>query len=333
MDAEKELETDVAEVRKVLGELQPNHAKELQLAKELHALQTENKASLTLLNKRLKGINKLLKSLSTMPELREKYDKDLAVAKTGIALIQRGMPLENQGRFLSLVVGSAPLWQSNVTDRLAYKKEYEEFKKTWTWIIIGFCAAILYSPNRITESIFQFVLMLFYSTVTVREHILTVNGSRIRNWWITHQYLAIGQSILLFAWPDSASYDLFRIQFTCFSLYLGGVQLLQYWYQSRGLYAKIAMAGTDQLMAITNALPETASLTTVILALMVAYLFQLYNAWTLANLYMEGHQEWQLPVLACNFLMLGIGNIRATTQVVLSKARAFRESRAKAKTS
>lgn len=94
--------------------------------------------------------------------------------------------------------------------------------------------------------------MLFYSTVTVREHILIHNGSRIRNWWITHQYLAIGQSILLFAWPDSASYDLFRVQFTFFSLYLGGVQLLQYWYQSRGLYAKIAMAGTDQLMAITS---------------------------------------------------------------------------------
>jgi len=62
-------------------------------------------------------------------------------------------------------------------------------------------------------------------------------------------------------------------------------------------------------------------------------LFQLYNAWTLANLYMEGHQEWQLPVLACNFLMLGIGNIRATTKVVLSKVRAFQESRAKAKLS
>ena len=39
----------------------------------------------------------LLRSLSAIPELREKYDKDLAVAKTGIALIQRGMPSENQG--------------------------------------------------------------------------------------------------------------------------------------------------------------------------------------------------------------------------------------------
>ena len=81
--------------------------------------------------------------------------------------------------------------------------------------------------------------------VTLREHILWVNGSLIRRWWIWHHYLSIALTAVLLIWPvtpapwatndsnnDNADHDhyndyrtgsywLFRRQFWAFSIYLG----------------------------------------------------------------------------------------------------------------
>lgn len=332
MDPIKELETDLAEVTKTLANINPQTVKHRELAKELESVQKECVAGASLITKRLKGMESILKSLETNKNKKkeaDKYRNEIVNIRSSISQIEKGLP-KPSSRLLSLIIGSISVWKPNRSFGLAYKKEYEEYKKNFTWLIILASAVILISPGRIFESVFQFLLVFFYSTVTVREHILIVNGSRIRNWWMIHQYLAIGQSLLLFSWPDGTSYDLFRTQFFIFSLYLGLVQLAQYWYQSRALYAKIAMAGSDKAMEITQALPDSTTLALVILALTIAYVFQLYNAWSLSTIYLQGHREWQIPVLALNFLLLGGGNIRTVYKVVKSKAITWKAGQTKA---
>ena len=84
---------------------------------------------------------------------------------------------------------------------------------------------------------FQLLLVWFYSVLTVREHILIANGSKIMAWWLTHHYLAIALSLVMLTWcvhpvwsprcrparpSSSVTYQTFHTQFMAFSLYLGG---------------------------------------------------------------------------------------------------------------
>ena len=49
----------------------------------------------------------------------------------------------------------------------------------------------LFTTSRVLDAIFGFLLLYYYCTCVLREHILMVNGSRIRNWWFAHHYICI----------------------------------------------------------------------------------------------------------------------------------------------
>lgn len=70
--------------------------------------------------------------------------------------------------------------------------------------------------------------------------VLITNGSRIRLWWRAHHYLTFIQSGLLFSWAETEDNDDFRRLFVVFSLYIGMIQVAQFYYQSRSLYYKRA---------------------------------------------------------------------------------------------
>jgi hypothetical protein len=100
---------------------------------------------------------------------------------------------------LELALGkSGPFVLRPLRRRLDYKKEYEIFKLRCT---LAVCLAGLLSlfvfPYRLTDAIFCFLLLYYYCSVILREHILLVNGSRIRSWWISHHYLSVLTSGLL----------------------------------------------------------------------------------------------------------------------------------------
>ena len=80
--------------------------------------------------------------------------------------------------------------------------------------------------HRFTDALHSFLLLWFYCTLTVRESILIVNGSRIRGWWVAHHYVSaflVGIHIL---WPaDATGYMGFRIKFVLFSLTVSLVQV------------------------------------------------------------------------------------------------------------
>ena len=82
----------------------------------------------------------------------------------------------------------------------------------------------------------NFLLLYAYSTITVREHILLVNGSNIRTWWIIHHLLCIFLSGTLLIWPASQAYHNSRTLLITFSIYIAAVQAMQYRYQMSRLY-------------------------------------------------------------------------------------------------
>ncbi len=100
---------------------------------------------------------------------------------------------------LRLALGaSGPFMLRPVKRRLEYKKEYEEFKlkMTLTATAAAFSSLFIYS-SRLTDAMFAFLLLYYYCSVILREHILIVNGSRIRKWWLIHHYLSVITSGLL----------------------------------------------------------------------------------------------------------------------------------------
>ena len=55
----------------------------------------------------------------------------------------------------------------------------------------GFSIFNLVFSHRFPEALHLFLLLWFYCTLTVRESILIVNGSRIRGWWVMHHYISV----------------------------------------------------------------------------------------------------------------------------------------------
>lgn len=89
--------------------------------------------------------------------------------------------------------------------------------------------------------------------MTVREHILVVNGSNIRPWWIIHHYLSIFLAGTLLIWPFGPTYMSIRTELLYFGLYLSGVQLLQYKLQVSRLYTLRALSRVDPMETTTDA--------------------------------------------------------------------------------
>lgn len=71
----------------------------------------------------------------------------------------------------------------------------------------------LYPPSR------------YYCTLTIRESILKVNGSRIKGWWRLHHFISTVCAAVLLIWPQGESWQLFRTQFMYFNVYISELPL------------------------------------------------------------------------------------------------------------
>lgn len=60
----------------------------------------------------------------------------------------------------------------------------------------------------------------YYCTLTIRESILKVNGSRIKGWWRLHHFISTVCAAVLLIWPQGEPWQLFRTQFMCFNVYI-----------------------------------------------------------------------------------------------------------------
>uniref|UniRef100_A0A1I7WUN9 TLC domain-containing protein n=1 Tax=Heterorhabditis bacteriophora TaxID=37862 RepID=A0A1I7WUN9_HETBA len=119
------------------------------------------------------------------------------------------------------------------------------------------------STERPIDAICHFLMVWYYCTLTIRESILIINGSKIHWWWVAHHYLACVVGGVALTWPDDLAY---RVIFSYIFLVF-----------SEGF-------ATWMFQGLTFLLPF----------LMVAYLYEIYNAFTLYRIWTTQECVWQV---------------------------------------
>lgn len=192
----------------------------------------------------------------------------------------------------------------------------------YSWLNYLKCVSFFLSSRRILELAFIFLLVWYYSTLTIRESILKVNGSRIKGWWRTHHFISGFASVLLI-WPQCEPWQLFRHQFMYFNAYISMVQFLQFRYQ-RGVLYRLKALGERHDMDITIEGFHSwmwRGLSFLLPFLFIGYIFQAYNSYALYKLSYHPDAPWQVIVLSVLFFILFVGNSVTTLLVIPEKIR------------
>jgi len=313
---------------------------------EIEVLQSKCKAGVLNQNKRLKELSAALKvaltdenvankesnnpngdaceqeeiktQISDLRSIKEKIE----IRKNEIRDIEDVLPKDN-GWYLRTILGTVNVSLITKAEKYAYKNDYELFKLRVTLVVFSLSLMIMtVLKYRFWETLLTFLLVWYYCTLTIRETILTINGSRIKGWWVTHHFVSTMVSGVLLVWPDGTTYQMFRTQFIAFVFYLSFVQFLQYYYQ-RGCLYRLRALGESHNMDITVEGFQSwmwKGLSFLLPFLSAAYLFQLYNAFVLLRLsFHPDCDEWQVPLLSFLFLVLFVGNVGTTLLVIRKK--------------
>ncbi|KNC50285.1 transmembrane protein 120A [Thecamonas trahens ATCC 50062] len=250
---------------------------------------------------------------------------DEAVARAKVVLPRPG------ALYFQLMVGSVNIRMIGEDERWTFKEEYEWFKNVAMQLSV-FVTLLVYWVNRPwLDTLFHALVLYYYFSITLREHILLVNGSNIRRWWRRHHYITILLTAVLLTWPPkSDSWHLFRNTFTGFIIYIGCLQMLQYRYQRARLQVLRSLGqteGTDVVNSDTTQMHWTSSMLFLLPFLFVGQFFQLYIGYFLIALFRTSPSiEWQVPVAGVLYIALGIGNLFTTLRVVYFRYAAATDS-------
>uniref|UniRef100_A0A6I8N8L4 Transmembrane protein 120A n=1 Tax=Ornithorhynchus anatinus TaxID=9258 RepID=A0A6I8N8L4_ORNAN len=233
---------DWDELQRDFADLQDTHKQYRQKLEELTKLQNSCSNSIARQKKWLKALALTLKACkpSTLgeekQELAQELQSQIKERQSVFFDMEAYLPKKN-GLYLNLVLGSVNVTLLDKQAKFAYKDEYEKFKLYLTILLLitSFSCRFLLN-SRVTDSAFNFLLVWYYCTLTIRESILINNGSKIKGWWVSHHYISTFLSGVMLTWPDGPMYQKFRNQFLSFSMYQSFVQFLQYYYQSGCLY-------------------------------------------------------------------------------------------------
>ncbi|CAH2222555.1 transmembrane 120A [Pelobates cultripes] len=221
-------------------EIQESHRLYRQKLEELTKFQTQCSNSIYRQKKKLKDLTEELRKCKTSEkngdcQIKEIHENIKERERTFFEM-ESFLPKKN-GLYLSLVLGNVNVTLLSKQAKFAYKDEYEKFKLYLTMILIvlSFICRFLLN-SRVADAVFNFLLVWYYCTLTIRESILINNGSRIKGWWVLNHYVSTFLSGVMLTWPDGLMYQMFRNQYLSFSMYQSFVQFLQYYYQSGCLY-------------------------------------------------------------------------------------------------
>ncbi|XP_051540524.1 transmembrane protein 120B isoform X2 [Myxocyprinus asiaticus] len=306
-------QSEWTEIEQEYQQLQETHKVYRQKLEELTNLQAICSSAISKQRKGLKDLKQSLhKCVKTCNEKESEVVNDLQVQIK-----------ERQNVFFDM---EAYLPKKN---GFAYKDEYEKFKLYMTIILMFGAVSCLFLLNyRVTDEIFNFLLVWYYCTLTIRESVLMSNGSRIKGWWVSHHYVSTFLSGVMLTWPEGPMYQMFRSQFLAFSIYQSCVQFLQYYYQSGCLYRLRALGERNQLDLTVEGFQSWMwrGLTFLLPFLFFGHFWQLYNAATLFRLSARDDcKEWQVFMLALTFLVLFLGNFLTTLKVVHQKLQKNKE--------
>ncbi|VDM51929.1 unnamed protein product [Angiostrongylus costaricensis] len=191
------------------------------------------------------------------PELKETITKirdEMTDARTKLKELEAELPVQDNGFYLSLILGkNLNLSLLSKSDKYRYKQDYEAFKWRVTIAIVVVVLLSFLFPVRLMDSIGNFLMVWYYCTLTIRENILTINGSRkvlIKGWWVMHHYLSCVLCGIVLTWRDGECYQSFRQQFLLFVFYIAFIQILQSQYQT-GCLRRLHSLGQGHQMDIT----------------------------------------------------------------------------------
>ncbi|XP_053864481.1 ion channel TACAN [Malaclemys terrapin pileata] len=307
--------------------VQEAHKQYKQKLEELTKLQDGISSSIARQKKQLKELSLAFKNCKSAitAEQEESIREIQSLIKERQSIffeMEAYLPKKN-GLYLSLVLGNVNVTLLSKQAKFAYKDEYEKFKLYLTIIllIISFSCRFLLN-SRVTDAVFNFLLVWYYCTLTIRECILITNGSRIKGWWVFHHYVSTFLSGVMLTWPDGLMYQMFRNQFLSFSMYQSFVQFLQYYYQSGCLYRLRALGERHNMDLTVEGFQSWMwrGLTFLLPFLFFGQFWQLYNAVTLFQLARHPQcKEWQVLMCGFPFLVLFVGNFTTTLRVVQQK--------------
>merc|ERR1712141_142220 len=278
------------------------------------------------MNTRVKAIKKQMSHVKAETE-EEKDDvkelgQDLLRRHEQLAQMEQLLPAES-GTYLKIILGNVNVSILDKKARYDYKDQYEQFKLIVNLIGFVLSCTNLYIQYRVLDLLFMFLIVWYYCTLTIRESILRVNGSRIKGWWRAHHFITTIVGGVLLVWPDGNCYQTFRPQLMWFNVYLAFLQYLQFTYQ-RGVLYRLRSLGERNDMDITIDGFHSwmwKGLSFLLPFLFGGYIWELHNAYTLFYLSYELDSTWQVPVLSLIFFTLGVGNIVTTSWTIPSKIR------------
>uniref|UniRef100_A0A9J8AP84 Transmembrane protein 120B n=1 Tax=Cyprinus carpio carpio TaxID=630221 RepID=A0A9J8AP84_CYPCA len=314
-------QSEWTEIEEEYQQLQETHKVYRQKLEELTNLQAICSSAIS---KQRKGLKDLKNNLEQYvhDEVNGSFISFIKEKQNVFFDMESYLPKKN-GLYLNLVLGNVNVTLLSNQAKFAYKDEYEKFKLYMTIILMFGAVTCLFLFNyRVTDEIFNFLLVWYYCTLTIRESILMSNGSRIKGWWVSHHYVSTFLSGVMLTWPEGPMYQMFRSQFLAFSIYQSCVQFLQYYYQSGCLYRLRALGERNQLDLTVEGFQSWMwrGLTFLLPFLFFGHFWQLYNAVTLFKLSSRDDcKEWQVFMLALTFLILFLGNFLTTLKVVHQK--------------
>ncbi|XP_064128226.1 transmembrane protein 120B isoform X7 [Loxodonta africana] len=183
-------------------ELQETHKIYKQKLEEVTALQTLCSGSINKQKKRLKDLKYTLQRYKCHAsqeevELVQQMSANIRERQNIFFDMEAYLPKKN-GLYLNLVLGNVNVTLLSNQAKFAYKDEYEKFKLYLTIILLlGAVACRFVLHYRVTDEIFNFLLVWYYCTLTIRESILISNGSRSDADLAQRTYLPeVSQSVL-----------------------------------------------------------------------------------------------------------------------------------------
>jgi len=315
---------DWSDLAEEYQELERKHKDYRQLLDKSIAWQKKCVSGVTHQKYRLNVIKKLMKEIE--PTCKEEEGeledlrKDILRRQSQLNQMMEILPTKS-GRYLRVIMGNVDVSILDKNEKYRYKEQYESFK-----LIVNLIGGILATTNfflnyRVLDLVFFFLIVWYYCTLTIRESILIVNGSRIKGWWRLHHFISLVVGGVLLVWPDGIPYRNFRDQNMLLNIYVALLQYLQYLYQKGCLY-RLRSLGERQDMDITIDGFHSwmwKGLGFLLPFLYIGYVMQLYNSYTLYILCSHPEATWQVPVLCGLFLLLGAGNLVTTSMTIPKK--------------
>lgn len=253
--------------------------------------------------------------------------------------------------FSRFFLGKIRLKMYTESDKLRLRDEYNKFKVRAAIIYLMFPLIVmifhyylrfLWTDTHWINIFYQLWLLYYYVSLAIRENILVANGSNIKDWWLCHHYLAALTTVVLIVWPATERYESYVPYLTAFACYNGLVMNLQNYYHKRREYANRALGRIKSLdITYQETITEFPKELWMLLPfLIVAQLWEIALGLSLlktfffeCNMFSISWTNYvdELQILASAILQLvmGIGNMTSTFEIIKNKNDQLKKKKSK----